>query len=55
MVTTLAEACSYYENNQPRGEYVLVIAGKDRNELKEEAQALCFSMFEQEFVDMYIA
>lgn len=34
MVTTLAEACSYYENNQPRGEYVLVIAGKDRNELK---------------------
>ena len=55
MVTTLAEACSYYENNQPRGEYVLVIAGKDRNELKEEAQAQWLTMSEQEHVDMYIA
>ncbi len=55
MVTMLAEACSYYENNQPRGEYVLVIAGKDRNELKEEAQAQWLTMSEQEHVDMYIA
>jgi len=55
MVTTLAEACSYYENNQPRGEYVLVIAEKDRNELKEEAQAQWLTMSEQEHVDMYIA
>ena len=55
MVTTLSEACDYYENNQPRGEYVLVIAGKDRNELKEEAQAHWLTMSEQEHVDMYIA
>ena len=38
-----------------RGEYVLVIAGKDRNELKEEAQAQWLTMSEQEHVDMYIA
>lgn len=46
MVTTLAEACSYYENNQPRGEYVLVIAGKDRKSLKRKHRhsgLLCLS------------
>lgn len=28
MEFTLESACEYYENNEPRGEYVLVIAGK---------------------------
>ena len=53
MVTTLAEACSYYENNQPRGEYVLVIAGKDRNELKEEAQAQWLTTVSYTHLDVY--
>ena len=28
--TTLAEAASYYRDNEPRGEYVLVVAGRER-------------------------
>lgn len=30
--TTLAEAVSYYEANEPRGEYVLVVAGREKQE-----------------------
>ena len=50
-VTICKELTKRYENS----EYVLVIAGKDRNELKEEAQAQWLTMSEQEHVDMYIA
>ena len=34
--TTLKEAIAYYEENEPRGEYVLVIEGKSREEIKQE-------------------
>lgn len=34
--TTLKEAIAYYEENDPRGEYVLVIEGKSREEKKQE-------------------
>lgn len=34
--TTLKEAVAYYEENEPRGEYVLVIEGKSREEKKQE-------------------
>lgn len=37
--TTLTEAISYYEINEPKGECVLVIEGKSRDELKQEAVA----------------
>ena len=37
--TTLAEACAYYEENEPKGECVMVVEGKSRQELKEEAIA----------------
>ena len=37
--TSLKEACEYYETNEPKGECVLVIEGKNRRELKEEAIA----------------
>ena len=36
---TLAEAIDYYQDNEPRGEYVLVIAGKSRQEQEEETHA----------------
>lgn len=36
---TLADSLSYYEVNEPRGEYVLIIAGRSREELKKEEQA----------------
>ncbi|MCR5267292.1 MAG: 16S rRNA (cytidine(1402)-2'-O)-methyltransferase [Lachnospiraceae bacterium] len=38
MRTTLPGAVAYYEENEPRGEYVLVLAGKDPELKKEEAQ-----------------
>lgn len=31
---TLADSLSYYEVNEPRGEYVLIIAGRSREEMK---------------------
>ena len=34
--TTIEEAISFYEKNEPRGEYVLVIEGKSLNEQDEE-------------------
>ncbi len=36
--TNLQEAISYYKNQEPKGEFVLVIQGKSIQKLKEEAQ-----------------
>lgn len=36
--TTIGEACGRYETRDPRGEYVLVIEGKSRAELREEKE-----------------
>lgn len=36
---TLADSLSYYEVNEPRGEYVFIIAGRSREEMKKEEQA----------------
>ncbi len=45
--TTLGESLQYYEENEPRGEYVLVIAGKAPEEIAAEKAA--------SFADMSIA
>lgn len=39
MQTTFADSIAYYEVNEPRGEYVLIIAGRSREEMKKEEQA----------------
>lgn len=36
--TTLQEAVPYYEQNEPRGEYVLVLEGCSRQQMEQEAQ-----------------
>lgn len=36
--TTLSEAVAYYQEQEPKGEFVLVIQGKSLQELKEEQQ-----------------
>ena len=36
--TTLKEAVPYYEQNEPRGEYVLVLEGCSRQQMEQEAQ-----------------
>ena len=37
--TTLSEAITHFENNPPKGEYVLVLAGKSQEEADSEKQA----------------
>ena len=49
--TTLKEACSYYRAQEPKGECVLVIEGKSRQELKEEAQARCCLLYTSDAAD----
>ena len=39
MRTTLSDSLVYYGENEPRGEYVLVIHGKTFEELAEEARS----------------
>ena len=51
----LESACEYYENNEPRGEYVLVIAGKSREQLKAEARKQWENMSVAEHVQMYMS
>lgn len=36
--TTLKEVVPYYEQNEPRGEYVLVLEGCSRQQMEQEAQ-----------------
>jgi 16S rRNA (cytidine1402-2'-O)-methyltransferase len=55
MKTTLEEAITYYQDQEPRGEYVLVIEGKSFEELKQEQISQWEKMSVQEHVDYYIA
>lgn len=52
--TTLEEAYSYYESNEPKGECVLVIEGKSREELKQEEVAKWEEMRIEEHMDYYL-
>lgn len=52
---TLQEAVSYYEEHEPRGEYVIVLSGKDRKELKQEQAAFWLAMSVEEHVAYYEA
>ena len=53
MPTTLEGAADYYEENEPKGEYVLVIEGKSRKEIKEEQQKSWESMSIEEHMAFY--
>ena len=52
--TTLEEAYSYYESNEPKGECVLVIEGKSREEIKQEEVAKWEEMRIEEHMDYYL-
>ena len=52
--TTLSEAVRYYDEHEPRGEYVLVIEGVGRRELEKERMQGFLSMTVEEHVDMYM-
>ncbi len=54
--TTLREAIAYYESNEPRGEYALVIAGRDRREMeREKQQEIRENLSLQEHMDQYLS
>ena len=52
--TTLKEAISYYEINEPKGECVLVLEGRSREELKAEEIAKWEEMSIEEHMDYYL-
>ena len=37
--TTITEALAFFEEEEPKGEYVLVVAGRSRQEIEEEARS----------------
>ena len=51
--TTIADLIAYYENEKPLGECVLVIEGKSRQELKEEAVASWEEISIEEHMEIY--
>lgn len=51
--TTLGEALSFYEREEPRGEYVLVVEGKSLRQKEEERQASWQSMTIEEHMAFY--
>lgn len=53
--TSLDEACAYYEEHAPKGECVLVIEGRSRKELKEEAQARWEELTVEEHMERYLS
>ena len=52
--TTLSDAIKRYEENPPRGEFVLVIEGKNPQELEKEKQAAWENMSVSGHVQMYL-
>ena len=54
MPTTLGEALKYYESNEPKGEYVLVIRGRNRQELRQEEILAWENMSIEEHMALYL-
>ncbi len=52
--TTLSEAIDYFKTNQPKGEYVLVIAGKKAEEIEEESRSQYMDLTICEHVNLMI-
>lgn len=53
--TTLAEAVDWYEANAPKGECVLVIQGRSREEMEMEARARWDEMSLKEHMEYYLS
>ena len=53
-LTSFLEALAYYEENEPRGEFVLVIEGKKIKELKKEKEASFKEMDINEHMKLYL-
>ncbi len=51
---TLCEAIAYYEEHEPRGEYVLIIEGKSREEILKEERAQWGELSLSEHMELYL-
>lgn len=51
--TTLQKALDYYQEEEPRGEYVLVLEGKSKEQIREEEIGIWQSMSIEEHMDFY--
>lgn len=54
-VTTLENAVTYYETNEPKGECVLVIEGKSREEIRREEVSKWEEMSIEEHMEFYMS
>ena len=52
-INDILEILEYYKDNEPRGEYVLVIAGKTFEELKQEEQRNWENLSLEEHMEVY--
>lgn len=53
MQMTFSTLLAYYEEREPRGEYVLVISGKSRTEIEKEKQSFWETMSIEEHMEYY--
>lgn len=53
--TTLMEAIKYYEENEPRGEFVLVVEGKSFEDIKKESQEEFLAISIPEHMEQYLS
>lgn len=53
LLTTLSEAIAYYEENEPKGECVLVLEGRSREEMRQEEVARWEEMTVEEHMAHY--
>ena len=51
--TTIGDAIAYYEENEPKGECVLVLEGKNRQDLKQESIAKWEELSVEEHMEYY--
>lgn len=54
-VTTIEEAILYYETNEPKGECVLVLEGKSREEIRKEEVSKWEEMTIEEHMEYYLS
>lgn len=54
LLTTIAGAVEYYESNEPRGEYVLVIEGKKQEDIIKEQQQRWEEISIEEHMELYL-
>lgn len=50
----MSEAIEYYRNKEPRGEYVLVVQGKSREEKRKEEEEVWRKLTIEEHIKKYM-